>query len=165
MCYVEVLKQSNLSATIHLIRQKQAVNITTLDASLVFKGFSLSSIFHLFFYLDSFRSAFQITSSSIRNIQKQSFRLYSTETHGCNQPGDGQGSRKATLPGQSPILFQVHTSSIWLFSGIFQPHLCTLQGGLVLLLADGSWPFPWVVQMGTEYPQQWLKLEQFYRKH
>lgn len=39
MCYVEVLKQSNLSATIHLIRQKQAVNITTPDASLEFKGF------------------------------------------------------------------------------------------------------------------------------
>lgn len=122
-----------------------------------------------YFYLDSFKSAFQITSSSVRDLQKQSFRfLLKAVQHWHTWMQSAwwwAWLPESTLPGHLPILFQVHTCSIWLFTGIFQPHLCTLQGGLVLLLADGSWPFPCAVQMGTEYPQQWLKLEQFYRKH
>lgn len=66
-CYLEVLKQRNSSASMHLIRQKQAVNITALHAPLEF-----SNTFHhpaqfTYFYLDSFRTALKTTSSSIRD--------------------------------------------------------------------------------------------------
>lgn len=106
----------------------------------------------------------------LRDIQKQSFRSILKALEHWNTWMQSAWWW-AWLPESynprafSPILLGVHTCSIWLLSEVFQPHLCTMQGRLVLLLADGSWPLPCVVQMGTEYPQQWLKLEQFYWEH
>lgn len=119
-----------------------------------------------YFYLASFRSAFQITSSSIRNNQKQSFWFLLKAVQHWNTWMQSAWWWAWLPESNTPrALTSCISSSHRLFHGTFQPHLCTLQGGLVLVLADGSWPFPCIVQMGTQYPQQWLKLEQFYRKH